>query len=453
MSQFEAKNSRNHSENILHRITQALASRDRKALHAFFQDLSAADIAYLIEALKPEERQSLVSLITLEPEILAKLNKESQEDIVEHLSPKQIVSALQTLESDDAFSILQVLEPELRQEVLRAISSDIRSLLEQRLHYPEDSAGRLMQQERLVLPAYTTVGEVKALLTDKATVLPKTFYEIFIYDPLYRPIGSVPLQNLFRLQDDMYLKDAMTTTNTQPIPISLDQEVVGQIFNEYGLISAPVINEEGRIVGIITADDVFKIISLEAEEDLTYLQGGGTSESSLRASFQRLRWLVVTFLNTFLASGVIYLFEPVIKEIIELAVLMPIVAAMGGNAGMQVVTTVVRSLAMNSFEIRKRSFSWIVARELRVGLINGIIFAAGAGFFVALWFHNIKLSLLLSLGLVFNIVWAGFAGSLIPIGFAKFKMDPAVASGPLLTTTTDVLGYAIFLGLATLYLR
>lgn len=311
-----------------------------------------------------------------------------------------------------------------------------------------------MQHEVLSLPDCATVADLKTLLASNRDDIPFTFYEVFVHNPLHLPIGSVPLHRVLRVAPDVLLQEIM---DPQPlcIPAKLDQEKVANLFRQYGLVSAPVVDSMGHIVGMITADDVVAVLGEEADEDLLYLRGAGIGDyhaSIMETSFYRLRWLGITLVNTLLASSVIYQFQIVIEKMIALAVLMPIVAAMGGNAGMQVVTVTVRALATQQLGLNKNSIIRAVIKELRIGLANSMIFSLPLGALIAWWFHDLRLGIVLTIGMIFNIIWAGAAGTLIPLLFAKIGVDPAVAAGPLLTTTTDTLGYLVFLGLALLFL-
>jgi magnesium transporter len=434
---------------------RALHSQNRESLAGIMHTHRPADFADVIEWLPPPKRRLLISLIPdLDPEVLIALADWARDDILEHLNAIEIVTALRGLVSDDALTIVEGLNVKRRHEVLRAMSPEERLFLEKSLSYPKDSAGRLMQHEVLSLPDCATVADLKAVLADSHSHIPLIFYEIFVHNPMHLPVGSIPLHRVLRVALDVSLQKIM---DSRPlcIPARLDQEKVGNIFRQYGLVSAPVVDLMGHIVGMITADDVVKVLEKEADEDLLYLTGAGVGDykaSILETSFYRLRWLVITLVNTLLVSFVIYQFQVVIEKMIALAVLMPIVAAMGGNAGMQVVTVTVRALATQQLGLNRRSIIGAVIKEVRIGLANSIIFALPLGALIAWWFHDLRLGIVLTVGMIFNIIWAGAAGALIPLFFAKINVDPAVAAAPLLTTTTDVLGYLVFLGLALLFL-
>lgn len=283
--------------------------------------------------------------------------------------------------------------------------------------------------------------------------LPSTFYDIYVIGPDYHPLGSVPVSRLLRTDRPVPVTEIMVP-DLKLIPAEMDQENVAFLFRQYGLVSAPVVDEGGRLLGAITVDDVVNVIDEEAEEDLLAL--GGVGETDFHASipetaFRRMRWLVVTLVNTLIAATVISRFDATIEQIVALAVLMPIVAAMGGNAGMQVVTVTVRALAMR--DLAPGSNVWrVVFKELAVAALNSTVFAAIMGGVAAVWFSSLQLGLVLGAAMIFNMMWAGLAGTLIPLTLSRLGMDPAISAGPFLTTTTDVLGFFSFLGLATIVL-
>ncbi|MEI8296278.1 MAG: magnesium transporter [Alphaproteobacteria bacterium] len=442
-------------EELRESVVRALHSQNRESLSAIIQTHHSADVADTIEWLTPPKRRLLISLVPdLSPEVLIALADWARDDVLEHLTSQEIATAIRGLESDDALTIIEDLHVKRRHEVLNVMSPEESAFLKKSLHYPKDSAGRLMQHEVLSLPDCATVEDLNKLLASNRADIPLAFYEIFIHNPLHLPLGSIPLHRILRVASDVLLRDIM---DPQPIciPADLDQEKVGHIFRQYGLVSAPVVDRSGHIVGMITADDVVTVLDKEADEDLLYLTGAGIADyraSIMETSFYRLRWLAITLVNTLLASSVIYQFQFVIEKMIALAVIMPIVAAMGGNAGMQVVTVTVRALATQQLGLHKKSIIAAVIKELRIGLANSMIFSLPLGALIAWWFHDLRLGIVLTIGMIFNIIWAGAAGTLIPLLFAKIKVDPAVAAGPLLTTTTDVLGYLVFLGLALLFL-
>lgn len=449
--------SKTESFDALHQeVINALYSQNAENLLSILHTHHPADIADIIEGLPPSKRHLFISLVStqLAPGVLIALADWARDDVIEHFTPQEMATFISKLESDDALTVAERIGLKRRAEILSFLPVAERSFLEKSLAYPKDSAGRLMQHEVLSLPDCATVADLKTLLTNNKSDTPDTFYEVFIYNPLHMPIGSVPLHRILRVASDVFLRDIM---DAHPLCICamLDQEQVGNVFRQYGLVSAPVINEQGYIVGMITVDDVVTVLDKEAEEDLLYLTGANVTDyraSILETAFYRLRWLALTLINTLLASSVIYQFQETIEKIVAVAVLMPIVAAMGGNAGIQVITVTVRALATQQLGLHKKAILSAVVKELRIGLANSLIFSLPLGALIAWWFQDWRLGVILSMGVLFNIIWAGAAGTLIPLFFAKLRIDPAVAAGPLLTTTTDVLGYLFFLSLAVLFL-
>jgi magnesium transporter len=324
------------------------------------------------------------------------------------------------------------------------------------LTYPEDSAGRLMQRELVAIPSYWTVGEtidfMRQAAERDADELPEEFYDIFVVDPKHQPLGTVPLSRVLRTKRPVKVSDLMAS-EIRPVPVTMDQEDVAFLFRQYDLASAPVVSEDGRLVGVVTHDDVVDVIDEEAEEDLMRM-GGVTGTDLYRAAIDttrsRFSWLVVNLATAIVASIVIGLFEGTIQQIVALAVLMPIVASMGGNAGTQTLTVAVRALAMK--ELTASNALRIVGKEVLVGGFNGLLFAVLMGIVAWLWFASPEIGIVIAAAMMINLIVAGFAGVAIPVGLDRTGIDPAVGSVVLLTTITDVVGFAVFLGLAALFL-
>jgi magnesium transporter len=336
--------------------------------------------------------------------------------------------------------------------VLQSVPAQERILLQQSLTFPEDSAGRLMQRELVAVPAHWTVGETIDFLRSNKE-LPDDFYDLFVVDETHKPAGSVPLSRVLRSPRPTRLSDLMET-ELRLVPADTDQEQVAYLFRQYALVSAPVVDDAGRLIGVVTVDDVVRVIDEEAEEDLMKIVGA--SDTDFHApphiiAWQRVRWLIVTLINTMIAATVISQFQDTIQHTVALAVLMPIVAAMGGNAGVQVITVTVRALATRDITPQSNVLR-IIGKELVVALLNALVFAAILGVLATWWFGHPQLGLVLAGAMIFNMVWAGMAGTLIPLIMDRLGFDPAVGAGPFLTTTTDVLGFFSFLGLATLFL-
>lgn len=416
--------------------------------------LHYADAADLIDQLPREQRERLLDLMRpgFNPEILPELDHRVRDEVLERYGYADFATLVAELDSDDAVYLVDQLDDDERAHVLARLPGEERTVIEQGLAFPEYTAGRLMQRELVAVPAYWTVGETIDYLRANRT-LPEDFYVLFVVDPRHRPQGIVRLSMLLRSARAARLQDLMTQEDMVVMNVAMDQEEVAHLFRQRDLLSSPVVDASGRLVGRITIDDVVDVIDEEAEDDMLKMAKVGEADlsaSALSTASRRIRWLGITLVNTIVASFVISRFEATLEQIVALAILMPIVAAMGGNAGMQVVTVMVRALATK--ELGPGNMSRIVGKELLVGGINGVVFAAVMGSIAMLWFNNLDLGLVLSAAMIFNMVWAGMAGTLIPLTLSKVGIDPALAAGPFLTTTTDVLGFFAFLGLATLFL-
>ncbi|GAB2176836.1 magnesium transporter [Dongia sp. agr-C8] len=443
------------SQELLQNIKAALAEADIPQVEALIEPLHPADVADLIEHLDPEERRLFLEITkhVIEPETISHLEDTLREEVVDGMKPEELAEVVSELDSDDAVELLENLDEERQQQVLDVIPQEDRVVLEQGLTFPEDSAGRLMQRELVAVPLHWNVGQTIDFLRNSKE-LPDDFYSLYVVDRLHKPVGSVALSRAIRSPRDINLSDIMET-ELRLVPADMDQEAVAYMFRQYALISAPVVDDGGKLIGVVTVDDVVRVIDEEAEEDLLAIVGVGDTDFHDPAhitAFRRVQWLVVTLINTLIASVVISRFEGTIGQYPSLAVLMPITAAMGGNAGVQVITVTVRALATK--EITPNSNVWrIIAKELLVGFMNACIFALILGTLGALWFGHVELGFVLAGAMIFNMVWAGFAGTVIPLVMDRLGFDPATGAGPFLTTTTDCLGFFSFLGLATLFLR
>ncbi len=442
------------SEELLENVSAALAEGDVPQVEALIEDLHPADVADLIEHLEPEERKLFVAITrhVIEPETISHLEETVREEVVEQLGPHAVAEVVSELDTDDAVELLEDLAPDQQEQVLQSMPAEDRVLLQQSLTFPEDSAGRLMQRELVAIPSHWTVGETVDFLRSSKE-LPDDFYDLYVVDETHKPVGSVPLSRAMRSPRSTRLSGIMET-ELRLVPADMDQEAVAYLFRQYALVSAPVVDEAGRLIGVVTVDDVVRVIDEEAEEDLMKIVGA--SDTDFHAAphiiaWQRVRWLVVTLINTLIAATVISRFQDTIQHTVALAVLMPIVAAMGGNAGVQVITVTVRALATRDITPQSNVLR-IVGKELIVGFLNALVFAAILGVVAALWFGHRELGFVLAGAMIFNMAWAGFAGTLIPLIMDRLGLDPAIGAGPFLTTTTDVLGFFSFLGLASLFL-
>ncbi|ABS64386.1 magnesium transporter [Parvibaculum lavamentivorans DS-1] len=434
-------------------VVDAVDRADKTLVRQLVLPLRTADLAELLELLRPDERQDLVEMLGTDfnPEVLSELDESVRDHVIELLDPKDLAAALTEMDSDDAVYLLEDMDEAEQRLILDQLPASERAALEQSLDYPEYSAGRLMQRELVAVPPHWDVGQTLDYLRE-AEELPHEFYEIFVVDPAYKPVGTVPLSRVTRSKRPVLISEIMETEQTL-IPVEMDQEEVALQFTKYDLISAAVVDEGGRLVGVVTVDDIVEVISEEAAEDIRLLAGLGEesiSDSVLQTSRSRVPWLMVNLVTATLAAAVIALFDATIEKMVALAVLMPIVASMGGNAGTQTMTVTVRALATRDlvhFNARRT-----IAREFFVGVLNGMIFALILGGLSALLFGNEWLGAVFAGAIMINLVVASLTGILIPLGLDKLGADPAVSSAVFVTTMTDVVGFFSFLGLAALIL-
>lgn len=434
-------------------VHAAIHAQDKDALAALAGDLHESDLGELIEALDPDDRPRLVSILgdDFDFAALTEIDDSVREELLEEIPNAQIAEGVRDLDSDDAVYILEDLEPEDAREVLDSLPAIERVTLERSLDYPEDSAGRLMQCDFIALPPFWSVGQTIDHLRETGD-LPDEFYELYIVDAKGGITGRVPLNRLLRAQRAQKL-DALMDDAEQVAKATDDQADVAEMFKRYNLVSIPVVDGARRLVGVLTFDDIVDVIEEEAEEDILAL-GGVKAEEELSDDVftiarARFSWLFVNLLTAFLASAVISLFKGSLEKMVALAVLMPIVASQGGNAGTQTMTVAVRALATHA--IAPGQAPRIVWREAFVGLLNGLAFAGMLGLVAAYWFSNWELGFVAGLAMLLNMVAAGLAGVLIPLVLEKMGADPALSSGTFVTTVTDIVGFFAFLGVATLW--
>lgn len=429
---------------------------NREQLIQLMEPLHAADIADLLEQINAFDRARLIRLYDREfdGEILSELDESIREEVISVLKPAVLADAVRELDSDDVVDLIEDLDVAQQQTILGALEEGDRALVEQALAFPEYSAGRLMQREVVMAPEHWTVGDViDRLRAADEQDLPDQFYHVVLVDPRLHPVGNVTLGQLMRSRREVRLRDLREET-FRTIPATQAESDVAYAFNQYHLISAPVVDEEGRLIGQITIDDAMSVLDDEHEEDILRLAGVGDdsalSDTVMETTRQRIPWLAVNLVTSILASLVIAQFEMAIAQIVALAVLMPIVASMGGNAGTQSLTVAVRALATK--DLTSANMWRVIRREVLVGLINGLVFAVIMGVVGIVWFGSPALGYVIASAMVVNMIVAGFAGTVIPVVLDRLGVDPALASGAFVTTVTDVVGFFAFLGLAAVVL-
>ncbi|MBI3419241.1 MAG: magnesium transporter [Proteobacteria bacterium] len=441
------------SPDLLAAVLDALEAQDALRLERIILDLPAEDLADLLHLCTPENRRAILDVVRLhlDPEVLPLLDDSVREDMVEQLNTKELANAITNLETDDAVEVMETLDRDEQRQVLSALPADERDALRTSLSYPDESAGRLMQREFIAVPEDWQAQQVVEYVRSRSE-LPEAFYDVFVVNGEGHALGTVPLHRLLRVASTTPVR-ALMDDQHQRIPVLMNQREVAYIFHRYGLVSAPVEDEKQRLVGMITIDDVIDIIEDQATEELVHLSGVSEPDfyRDLKETTQsRFTWLFVNLLTAILASWVISFFEPALKAFVALAVLMPIVASQGGNAGTQTLAVAVRGLAL-------RELSWMNAwrflvKEATVGALNGVFFAVIIGVFAGFWYHNWMISVVISLAMVINLIAAALAGTMIPLLLHRLKIDPAISSSALVTMVTDCCGFASFLGLATLLL-
>ncbi|MEP1597805.1 MAG: magnesium transporter [Hyphomonas sp.] len=439
---------------MLEDIIDAVDEKDTRWLARTLQRMHPADAADALEALSFDTFSEAVELLggELPADILIELRDSYREEAVEVLPDAAVASALDELDSDDATTILEDLEDERRERILEDLAPIDRAQLERGLSYEEDTAGRLMQTEFVAAPEYWTVGHAIDHARELGEELPEVFYELYVTDPGHRLMGIVPLATLLRTPRDVQLSDIMEDPLSSLKP-EMDQEEVAFQFRKYSLAAAPATDEGGRLVGMITVDDMVDVMQEENAEDLLSLlnvrsaDGADTVWDTVKA---RAPWLGVNLFSAFIASAIISLFEAAIAQVVALAVLMPVVAALGGNAGSQGLAVAVRAIAERQLDgaAARRA----ILREVLSGCVNGVIFAVGVGLISLVWFRDIKLALVISVAMLATFIWAGLSGILVPLGLKRLGADPAVASSVFVLTLTDVMAFFSFLGLASLVL-
>ena len=433
-------------------IEEKIKLSDSQFINNSLKELHPSDSADIIENLSIENRSKLIELegFNIEPEIFVELNESIQSEILLLLSINSIANLLKKLESDDAITILENIDQSKKDSVLNLLPPQDRFLLEEGLGYPEDSAARIMQREFTAIPSNWAVGQTIDYLRESKN-LPDEFLEIFIVDTDFKPIGTVPSSKVLRTPRDNKMNSIMREMQVL-IPVNMDQEEVGHTFENYNLTSAGVVDKNNKLVGMITSDDILTIVKEEAEEDVLRLAGVGDEEITdgiFKKTKRRFNWLLLNLFTAFLATWVISIFGATIEQMVALAFLMPIVASMGGNAGMQTLAVTIRAIATQ--ELSTTNIGKTVSKEFAIGILNGIIFAVISSIIVLLWFKDLNLSIIIGVSMILNMIVAGLFGILVPVTLKKFKVDPAISSSVFVTTITDVVGFLSFLGVGAYF--
>ncbi len=437
------------TDGFVRSVSDAVDEGDTNLAQELVNPLHNADIADLFELIDEDERAPLAGALgdLVSADVLAEMNEHVREDLIEILEPGQIADLTEQLETDDAVAIIEDLEENEQQAVLAELEPEDRAAIESALTYPEESAGRIMQRDLVAVPEHMNVGQLIDYLREHGD-LTTEFWEVYVVDPSYKPVGTCQLSWILRVPRDIAVADIMKREQSL-IPVDMDQEEVALRFQKYNLISAAVVNEDGRLIGMITVDDILHIVEDEASEDVLLLSGAGEGDINepIRDSYRaRVRWLIANLATAMVASFVISIFGAAIEEMVALAILMPIVASIGGNAGTQTMAVSVRALAMN--ELTRSNTRRIIGREFRIAILNGGTIAVLIGIGTAIIFTNPMLGGVIAVAMLINIVVAGFAGIFVPVTLDRMKQDPALASSVFVTMITDTMGFLAFLGLA-----
>ena len=434
-------------------VTDKISNNDAQFITNSFKEMHPADAADIIENLNQNDRENLIKLnnFKIDPEVFVELNESIQSEIITYLSSDSIVTILKNLESDDAIKILENVEEKEKNIILSSLPPKDRFALLESLSYPEDSAARIMQREFTAIPSNWSVGQTIDYLRENKE-LPEEFLEIFIVDEEFKPIGTVPSSKVLRTPRESKMISIMSESQLL-IPVDMDKEEVGNLFENYNLSSACVIDKNNKLVGMITYDDVLTVLKEETEEDVLRLAGVGDEEITdgvITKTKRRFNWLLLNLFTAFIATYCISLFGATIQQMVVLAFLMPIVASMGGNAGMQTLAVTVRSLATR--DLTKNNFTINILKEFNIGILNGIIFAIISSLIVQIWFNDFQLSMIISISMILTMVVAGLFGILVPVTLKKMNVDPAISSSVFVTTITDVIGFVSFLGVGAYFL-
>lgn len=443
------------SDETYNGIIASLHEEDWLTVEQEILNLDPSDIAQFLEKSSRDGALKLVQNLhtILDSETYTYLGYERLKTLLTVLNPREIGAIINDLETDDAISLLEDMDEDERREIMRHVSTRNRALVEEGLSFPEESAGRLMQRDVAAIPEFWTVGKALDYLQAMGDALPHQLYDLFIVDPRHRVVGQIAIGQILRVSRGMKIRD-LIDDEAPVVPADTDQEEVAALFRRKTMTSVAVVDDADRLIGMITIDDIVSVIDEEAGEDLLLLAGVGDDDDlthgTLRTSWLRFRWLFINMITAILAARVVSIFEATLEELVALAVLLPVVAGMGGNAGTQTLTVAVRALATK--ELSSANYWRVTGKESVVGLINGVLCALLIGVLSWIWFHDLKLGMVIGASMVLTICVAGFSGTMVPIILTRLKIDPAISSSIFVTTITDVVGFASFLGLATLFL-
>ncbi len=440
------------SEELLKSIQGKDVSSSLNQLKRMLANMQAAEIAHSLESLPPKKRKLLWSMIEIqdEGEIISELNEEIQQELIAEISTKELIQIIEDLELDEIVDILQALPDSKTQNVLSAMSKRDRQRIKEALIYPEDSAGGLMNTDIIsIRPKHSLEVVIRYLRAQKE--LPKNTDQIFVVSRENKYLGSLPVSTILVSEPILNTRELMETV-TQPLSADLSDKDVARLFEQNDWVSAPVVDKESNLIGRITIDDVVDVIREDADQNFLGMAGiaEDTFAAPARAARSRILWLSINLITAFIASLTISLFQTTIDKIVYLAILMPIVASMGGVAATQTLTIMIRGLTLQ--QINSTNINWLFKRELAVSIVNGILLSVLVGGITFLWFHDIVISVLICVAMIINLISSAVAGIFIPVILRKFNQDPAIAGSVLVTTVTDVIGFFSFLGLATIFL-
>jgi len=450
----EASSGHGLSAQFIETVTRALEHDDLATAKSLAAPLHYSDLGDLLETLDIEQRSKLIEQIRddFDPVVLTELDETVREQVIEQLGMKEVAEAVAEMDSDDAIFVVGELEQHEQDALLASLPVEDRTVIREGLAYEEGTAGRLMQREVVALPEAMTVGEALDYLREHED-LPQDFYDVILVDPRHFPVGTVPLSRVVAARRPIAL-NTLIAKDMKTVPVNMDQEEIAFLFRQRDFTSAPVVDEVGRLVGVITIDDIVDVIDEEHEEDIMRLAGVGEGDNLFTAVMgtvrSRFTWLLTYVVCAFAAASVIRMFQSSISEMVALAILMPIVAAMGGTASVQTLTVAVRAIAMK--ELTPANALRNVGKEVVVAFLNGLVFAVLVGVIAAVWFDNAALGGVIGLAIVLNLLVAGLYGSIMPVLMQRIGLDPAVASSAFATAITDIFGFFVFLGLATLIL-